>query len=382
MKAFALLGATGSIGRQVIEIVRSSNNEFRLLSLTANRQIDSLIPLIEEFQPEFVAIGDASRTQELVERFPAIRFGVGDAALVEAAMVSPNEQVTLINALVGMVGLVPTMSAIAMDRDVLLANKETLVVGGELIRELRKRHRGQLIPIDSEHSALWQALSGAHPSSIHKLILTASGGAFRDKSPEAIEHATKADALNHPNWSMGAKITIDSATMMNKGFEVIEAHYLFDVPVSKIEAVIHRESIVHSMVAFIDGAVIAQLAVPDMKLPIAYAMNYPVRSASVIPYLDFSKTMNLTFSRLDALRYPCFQYALEAIQTGGLALTVLNAANEAAVALFLEDAISFGDIARIIRRALDETDVTMTLNLDTILATDRGVKAAIFGRYR
>jgi 1-deoxy-D-xylulose-5-phosphate reductoisomerase len=382
MKAFALLGATGSIGRQTIEIVRSSNNEFRLLSLTAHHQIDALIPLIEEFSPEFVAIGENSRLSELQDRFPNVRFGVGESALIEAALVSPDETVCVINALVGMVGLVPTMKAIAANRDVLLANKESLVIGGELIRELRLTHHVKLLPIDSEHSALWQALGTEDSSKVKRLILTASGGAFRDKSLAEIEHAKKADALQHPNWTMGAKITIDSATMINKGFELIEAHYLFGIPMAQIEAVIHRESILHSMVEFVDGAVIAQLAVPDMKLPIAYAMNYPDRVKVMIPRLDFSRPMNLSFDKVDSFRYPCFQYALEAIEKGGLVPTVLNAANEAAVALFLDDHIEFGEIARIIRRALDETNASAPLNLNTILETDRGVKAAIFGRYR
>jgi 1-deoxy-D-xylulose-5-phosphate reductoisomerase len=382
VKSFALLGATGSIGRQTIEIVRSSNNEYRLLSLTAHRQIDALIPLIEEFSPEFVAIGENSRLHELQTRFPHVRFGVGDCALIDAALVCPNEKVTVINALVGMVGLVPTMKAIAANRDVLLANKETLVIGGELIRELRLTHDVKLYPIDSEHSALWQAIGSEDSSKVKKLILTASGGAFRDKAPSEVEYANKTDALKHPNWSMGAKITIDSATMINKGFELIEAHYLFDIPIAQIEAVIHRESIVHSMVEFVDGAVIAQLAVPDMKLPIAYAMNYPNRVAAMIPRLDFTKPMSLSFDKVNIGRYPCFHYALEAIEQGGLVPTVLNAANEAAVALFLDDQIVFGEIARIIRRALDESNVSAPLNLNTILATDRGVKAAIFGRYR
>lgn len=369
MKKISLLGATGSIGLQTIDIITANPEDFQLVALSAGRNIDKTREIIKQLKPALVSVQDAKDAQVLQQEFPTSTFTYGAEGLVEVA--THPDTTVLVNAVLGSVGLASTLAAIKMSKTIAIANKETLVTAGHLVMAAAKRYNAPILPVDSEHSALFQAMNGENPKNILRLIITASGGSFRDKTRDELIGVTVKDALNHPNWSMGAKITIDSATMMNKGLEVIEAHVLFDMPYDDIDVVLHRESIIHSMVEFDDTSVIAQLGTPDMRVPIQYALTYPNR----IP-LQGGKRLNLAeigklhFEEMDFKRYKALQLAYDAGRTGGTILTAMNAANEAAVAAFLRGEISFLAIDEMIERIMHEHSTIAQPDLETILAVD------------
>ena len=351
MKYLYILGSTGSIGTQTLDIVRNQPNDFKVVGMSVGgSNIELGYKLIEEFKPEIVCF----RKKEHMKEFsygPILVYG--DEGLNSVSEYNKYENEWLVNSLVGVSGLLPTVKAIENGKNILLANKETLVVGGDIINELLGKYNVKLLPIDSEHSAILECLTGENPKEVNKLIITASGGSFRHLDRNQLENVSVEDALNHPNWKMGAKITIDSATMMNKGFEVIEACYLFNVDVNKIEVLLHPESIVHSMVEFNDGSIKAELGKTDMHRPIAYALNYPnhVRLEN-----DFSLIgISLNFKQMSLERFPCLGYAIDAYRKGGLYLTALNASNEAAVYLFLNKKISFLEIEKIIYKEINNS---------------------------
>lgn len=386
MKRLAILGSTGVIGVKTLEIAAAYPERFQVVALTGGRNLDLLHAQIEEFRPALVALPCAEDAALLAARLsgssPEILHGT--AGLVACAANSDADMV--VSAIVGAAGLEPTLAAIEAGRDVALANKETLVIAGQLMTDALARCRSRLLPIDSEHSAIFQSLQGHRKADVRRLILTASGGPFRNRPLHELVTVSPADALAHPNWSMGRKITIDSATMMNKGLEVIEACWLFDLPIERIAVLIHPESIVHSMVEYVDGAVMAQLGIPEMKTPIAYALAYPERMPLDLPPLDLCRLGGLHFEEPDLQRFPCLHLAFLALQTGGTAPAVLNAANEEAVAAFLEGRLGFMEIARIIAATLDKHSVEPANRLDTILAADdwarrhaRGLIAGISG---
>lgn len=385
MKQIILLGATGSIGTQTIDIIRNHPNKFKLVAFSYGRNTKLAIDIIQEFKPSFVSTGsdeDAARLQEI---FPEVAFSSSDKGLIDVATYSIDDSDTptlVINALMGGVGLRPTLAAIECGRDVALANKETLVMAGEMVISKAQANGVNLLPVDSEHSALWQCLNGEDAKKINKVIITASGGAFRDLTRNQLKHVTKEQALNHPNWSMGEKITIDSATMMNKGLEVIEAHYLFNLSYDSIETILHPQSIVHSMVEFVDTSLIAHLGDSDMKIPIAYAMNYPNRATiNNTSRLDLAKLGRLEFKEMDLMRFPCLAMAYEAGRKGDTYPMVLNAANEEAVALFLADKISFLQIEEIVRIALDTHVGVTDATLDEILKINESVRQTVRACY-
>ncbi len=351
MKNVLLLGATGSIGTQTLDIIRE-NSEYKLAAFSFGRNTELAKTIIEEFKPLMVCAMEYSDIDILEELYPNVEYVVGDVGLQQVATFNVENPV-VINALVGAVGLMPTACAIECGRDVLLANKETLVIGGEIIVNKAKEKNVEIIPIDSEHSAIYQLLQGKDKKEIRRLLVTASGGSFRDKTREDLDSVTVEEALNHPNWKMGAKITIDSATMMNKGFELIEAYYLFGVDMENIIPVMHRESIVHSMIEFNDGSIFAQLGTSDMHLPIQYAMYKKHLENEILKPLDITKVGSLHFSEVDYNRYPLVKCAIDSLKKGKLNCTIMNAANEAAVKLFLEGRIKFLDIETIVMEALD-----------------------------
>ncbi len=382
MKNIYLLGATGSIGAQTIEIIESHPDEFSLKAISGYNNLDMIKEIASRFSLELISVKDSKDAKEIQELYPNIKVVFGELGLVELAKFnSKDKSGVLLNALVGMVGLKPTIEAIKINRDILLANKETLVVGGHLIKDLLKKHKVSLYPIDSEHNAIWQVLQGESEKTIKKLYITASGGSFRDLSREQLNDVTLEQALNHPNWTMGSKITIDSATMMNKGFEIIEAAYLFDMDIKNIIPIIHRESIIHSMVEYIDNSLSGLLAMPDMRMPISYAMFYPQRVKSLIKPIDFTKLSKLTFEEVDFKRYPLVKLAIDAYSLGGSARTVLNAANEAAVSLFLNRKINFIDIETIVLNSVNNHIVIPHPSLDEIYEIDREIKTEIYKEY-
>lgn len=348
----AILGSTGSIGRQTLDVLAEHPDLFAPYLLVANRSVELLAEQALRFKPHCVIIGDESLHAELCRRLEGTGIRVLSGSKAIAEEVTDPVIDTVVTAMVGYSGLAPTINAIRAGKDIALANKETLVVAGELITSLVKQHGTHLYPVDSEHGAIYQCLVGEDPSTVSKLLLTASGGPFRTCSKDELQYMTKADALHHPNWNMGAKITIDSATMMNKGFEVIEAKWLFGIDAADIEVVVHPQSIVHSMVEFIDGSVKAQLGLPDMHLPIRYALGLPGRLASVGRRLSVSDYATLTFERPDMDKFPLLGMAFEAIGRGGNVPCVMNAANEVAVDAFLHDRIRFTDIADIVERTI------------------------------
>ncbi len=370
MKRLAILGSTGSIGVSTLEIVAEHPDRFQVVALTAGRNLALLEEQIARFSPVIVAVPDRENARLLEERIgaggPEVLYGM--EGLICCAAASPAEMV--VSAIVGAAGLEPTLAAIAAGRDIALANKETLVIAGELVMATVARSGSKLYPVDSEHSAIYQSLAGHRKEDVRRLILTASGGPFRNWSIEDLCGVTPKDALAHPNWTMGRKITIDSATMMNKGLEVIEAHWLFDLSIDKIAVHIHPESIVHSMVEYVDGAVMAQLGIPDMKTPIAYALSYPERLALDLPHLDLCRLGKLHFAAPDRKCFPCLDLAYEAIRRGGTTPAVLNAANEIAVEAFLQEKVGFLDIPRIISLAMDGHSCTAVAGLEEILAAD------------
>lgn len=380
MKELILLGASGSIGTQTLDIVRDFSDKFRVLGLSVGSDLEKAKKIIEEFKPKMVVTKTLEDLNELKIIFKDVDFDYGDSGLINlATFEKENLNVTLVVALVGTVGLLPTIEAIKIKRNIALANKETLVIAGEIVMNLARENNVTIFPIDSEHSAIYQGLVGENHNDIKKLIITASGGSLREYSREDLAKVTKEEALAHPNWKMGAKITIDSATMMNKGFEVIEAHHLFNVGYDKIETIIHKESIIHSIVEFNDSQMKAQMANSDMRMPILYALSYPQR-------LEYQNELNLvgknlTFEQMDFNRFPCLKMAYEAAIKGNIYPTVLNASNDCAVRLFLEDKISFLMIEEIIKEALSEATSVSELSLEVILETEKNVREKIIKKY-
>ena len=351
MQTIAILGSTGSIGTQALELVRLHPEEFRVVALTARSSREKLFEQVREFRPEVAGLTEPIPMSEIPEDVRFCRWVMGEEALRVAAAEVPADMVLV--SVVGIAGLQSVMDALGANRQVLLANKEALVTGGHLVMDAAKRIGKPILPVDSEHSAIFQCLQGAGGNQPVRLLLTASGGPFRTWTREQMQNATRAQALKHPNWSMGAKITIDSASMFNKALEIIEAHWLFDMPPEKIQVVVHPQSIVHSAVEFADGAVLAQLGVPDMRVPIAYAMTYPRRISTGSKPLDLFSIGTLTFEPGDQVRFPALRLAGECLNAGGAACTILNGANEMAVAAFLRDEIPFGAISRIVEGTLE-----------------------------
>jgi len=379
MKRIAILGSTGSIGTQTLDVVREHADEYEAYALTAGHNAELLIAQAREFHPEVVVIADESRYETVREALAdlPIKVWAGAEAIGDAASL-PDVDV-VVTAMVGFAGLRPTVAAIEVGKTIALANKETLVVAGELITELAVKHRAPILPVDSEHSAIFQSLVGEDGNAIDKILLTASGGPFRTTPIEELANVTAARALKHPNWEMGAKITIDSATMMNKGFEMIEAKWLFGVEPERIEVLVHPESIVHSAVQLADGGVKAQLGVPDMRLPIQYALSFPRRLSLSGERLDLAALGRLTFERPDFDKFDCLRIAYEAVAAGGNLPCVVNAANEVANAAFRRGAVGFLDIPRLIRRAMTDATRCQRASLSDYLASDAEVRRLVAG---
>ena len=369
-RQLAILGSTGSIGTQALEVVSEHSDLFEVYALTANNQVDLLINQARKYMPEVVVIANERKYPELKEALEDLPIKVWAGADAIAQMVQSEPIDMVLTAMVGYSGLRPTISAIKAGKAIALANKETLVVAGELIMKLAAEHKVPILPVDSEHSAIFQCLTGAYDNPIEKILLTASGGPFRTKSLEELATVTKAQALRHPNWTMGAKITIDSASMMNKGFEMIEAKWLFDVTPDQVQVVVHPQSVIHSMVQFEDGAVIAQLGIPDMKLPIAYAFSFPTRMRSMVPRLDFNQYSTLTFEEPDMERFRNLAFAFEAARQGGNMPCILNAANEVVVAAFLQDRIGFLQMSDVIERTMRKASFIVNPSYEDYVATD------------
>ena len=369
-RQLAILGSTGSIGTQALEVVSEHSDLFEVYALTANNQVDLLINQARKYMPEVVVIANERKYPELKEALEDLPIKVWAGADAIAQMVQSEPIDMVLTAMVGYSGLRPTISAIKAGKAIALANKETLVVAGELIMKLAAEHKVPILPVDSEHSAIFQCLTGAYDNPIEKILLTASGGPFRRKTLEELATVTKAQALRHPNWTMGAKITIDSASMMNKGFEMIEAKWLFDVTPDQVQVVVHPQSVIHSMVQFEDGAVIAQLGIPDMKLPIAYAFSFPTRMRSMAPRLDFNQYSTLTFEEPDMERFRNLAFAFEAARQGGNMPCILIAANEVVVAAFLEDRIGFLQMSDVIERTMRKASFIVNPSYEDYVATD------------
>lgn len=368
MQTIAILGSTGSIGTQALELVRLHPEEFRVVALTARSSREKLFEQVREFRPEVAGLTEPIPMSEIPEDVRFCSWVMGEEALRVAAAEVPADMVLV--SVVGIAGLQSVMDALGANRQVLLANKEVLVTGGHLVMDAAKRIGKPILPVDSEHSAIFQCLQGAGGNQPVRLLLTASGGPFRTWTREQMQNATRAQALKHPNWSMGAKITIDSASMFNKALEIIEAHWLFDMPPEKIQVVVHPQSIVHSAVEFADGAVLAQLGVPDMRVPIAYAMTYPRRIPTGSKPLDLFSIGTLTFEPGDPVRFPALRLAGECLNAGGAACTILNGANEMAVAAFLRDEIPFGEISRIVEGTLEACGAMPADTLEDIFHAD------------
>lgn len=371
----AILGSTGSIGTQTLDIIAEYLDRFRACVLTARNNVELLAAQARKFLPRRVVIA----RPELEERLRSLLDGLpvevlsGAEAIAESAALTEVD--TVVTAMVGYSGLAPTISAIKADKCIALANKETLVVAGELIGNLLRRSKASIVPVDSEHSAIFQCLEGEGTQHAQKIILTASGGPFRTLSREQLEHVTVKDALRHPNWNMGAKVTVDSASMMNKGFEMIEAHHLFGCPASSIEVVVHPQSIVHSMVQFADGSIKAQLGVPDMHLPIRYALGYPERLHTTQPPLSLQQYSTLTFEAPDMEKFPLLRYAFDAIEAGGNAPCILNAANEIAVEAFLQERLRFTDMPRLVAATLESIPYTSATDYPSLVETNTLARA-------
>lgn len=368
MQTIAILGSTGSIGTQALELVRLHPEEFRVVALTARSSREKLFEQVREFRPEVAGLTEPIPMSEIPEDVRFCSWVMGEEALRVAAAEVPADMVLV--SVVGIAGLQSVMDALGANRQVLLANKEVLVTGGHLVMDAAKRIGKPILPVDSEHSAIFQCLQGAGGNQPVRLLLTASGGPFRTWTREQMQNATRAQALKHPNWSMGAKITIDSASMFNKTLEIIEAHWLFGMPPEKIQVVVHPQSIVHSAVEFADGAVLAQLGVPDMRVPIAYAMTYPRRIPTGSKPLDLFSIGTLTFEPGDPVRFPALRLAGECLNAGGAACTILNGANEMAVAAFLRDEIPFGAISRIVEGTLEACGAMPADTLEDIFHAD------------
>ncbi|MGK0576320.1 1-deoxy-D-xylulose-5-phosphate reductoisomerase [Macrococcus capreoli] len=373
MKHIGILGASGSVGMQGLDIIREHAESFKLVSFAVGQSVDVAQAIIDEFNPEICCVQNEADIANLNLDGKQTKVVFGDKGLLEVASYEKND--ILLNSILGSVGLRPTLHAIDQGIDIALANKETLVVAGEIVMQRAKEKGVNILPVDSEHSAIFQCLNGEDSKNIEKLIITASGGSFRDLSREQLKDVTLEDALNHPNWSMGKKITIDSATMMNKGLEVIEAKWLFELPIERIETILHKQSIIHSMVEFNDTSVIAQLGTPDMRMPILYAFSYPDRMPRNAERLNLADVATLDFKAMDLERYKCLALAYRAIEVGGTLPVVMNAVNEVAVDMFLNGKISFLDIETLIEREMDAHDVIQDPDLDTILAVDADYKS-------
>ena len=369
-KNIAILGSTGSIGTQALDVVRSNPDRFEVYALTANNNLDVLIQQAVEFQPEVVAIANEAYYLQLKQALGdlPIKVFAGKEAIAQLVEMEPIDMV--LTAMVGYAGLKPTINAIRAGKTIALANKETLVVAGEIINELAQKHKTPILPVDSEHSAIFQCLAGEGNNPIDKIILTASGGPFRTKTLEQLQYVTSAQALKHPNWDMGAKITIDSASMMNKGFEVIEAKWLFGLQPAQIDVVVHPQSIIHSMVQFADSSIKAQLGMPDMKLPIQYAFTYPERLRTEFPRVDFMHYAQLTFEKPDMKRFRNLALAYEAMQMGGNMPCILNAANEVVVAAFLKNKTGFLQMSDIIEKVMQKANFIKKPTYDDYVLTD------------
>ncbi len=368
MKGIAILGSTGSIGTNTLRVVERLNDRFAVIGLGAGSKIEELAEQIERFHPRVASVRREEDASVLRQRFADLTVGSATDGMVDVAT-HPDVDL-LVSATVGAIGLVPTLRALEAGKTVALANKETLVIAGEIMTRAMNASGAELLPVDSEHNAIHQCLAGPREKTVRRLWLTASGGPFRHASLEEMRRARPAEALKHPTWQMGPKITIDSATLMNKGFEVIEACWLFGVKPSQVRIVVHPQSTIHSMVEFEDGSVLAQLGVTDMRLPIQYALTYPERLPTDLPFLDLENAMNLEFHPPDLERFPCVGFAYQAIETGGTAPAVLNAANEIAVAAYLEERIGFLQIPEVIRETLERHDRRDASDLETVLAAD------------
>lgn len=381
MKNISILGATGSIGTQTLDVIRNSSEKINLIGVSANSSVNKIKEIIIEFNPKYVAMMDKDSAKIIREfcndKYPNIQVFDGMEGLIKIA--SLEEIDTVVTSVVGMIGLKPTMAAIEAKKDIALANKETLVVAGELVMNKAKENNVKILPVDSEHSAIFQSLSGYKNKDIKKILLTASGGPFRGKTMNDLKDVTVKEALKHPKWNMGKKISIDSATLMNKGLEVIEAHFLFDCDYDNIEVIVHPQSIIHSMVEYKDASVIAQLGSPDMRLPIQYALNYPERKEMIANPVNFYELGALTFEKPDLETFKCLKFAYKAGKIGGLAPTILNGANEEAVALLLEEKIKFLQVAEIIEECMQEfkENYYYELTLDNIINLDKKVREYI-----
>ncbi|WP_458397076.1 1-deoxy-D-xylulose-5-phosphate reductoisomerase [Anaerotignum sp.] len=373
MRKISILGSTGSIGTQTLEVVEILEN-IKVMAITGNSNVKLLEEQARKFQPELIAVMDEKNAEILKEKLSDLNIRVvsGMDGLVEAATYEGVD--TVVTSVVGNVGLKPTFEAIRAGKNIALANKETLVSAGQLVMDLAKKHNINIYPVDSEHSAIFQSLQGNEGNKIERILLTASGGPFRGKNREELLHVTAADALKHPNWSMGNKITIDSATLMNKGLEVMEAKWLFGVDVDQIEVLVHPQSIVHSAVEYEDGAIVAQLGEPDMRVPIQYALTYPKRVKNPFPRVDFTQRNNLTFDKPDMETFKCLSLAYRALKTGGTLPAVLNGANEVAVARFLKGEIGFLDIPELIEQTMDAYTVKYEYTLEDLLEADAWAK--------
>ncbi|MFB9861350.1 1-deoxy-D-xylulose-5-phosphate reductoisomerase [Salinicoccus siamensis] len=371
MKTISILGATGSIGTQALDVIAQNREHFKIGSISVGGNIKKLEEILEQFEPKLVSVKDDSDRRGLAQKYPHIEFTSGAGGLIE--VVSDDSDMVL-TAIMGSVGLEPTLHAIEQGKDIALANKETLVAAGEIVMSKAKAKGVAIIPIDSEHSAVFQCLRGENLSEVKKIILTASGGSFRNLSRSELSDVSLEDALNHPNWSMGKKITIDSATMMNKGLEVIEAKWLFDVDINQISTILHKESTIHSMVEFVDNSIMAQMGTPDMRTAIQFAFSHPRRMAMDNP-MDFSALSQLNFKPMDLDRFRMLAYAYEAMEAGGTMPAVMNAANEYAVGRFLDGEISFTGIEEIVKSRMDDHAVVANPDLETILYYDKLYKA-------
>lgn len=376
MKNISILGVTGSIGTQTLDVVRKSDGEFNVLGISANTSYEKVIEIIKEFKPKYVAMMDKDAFLKVKEYCNSNKLSIevyeGLEGLNKIATLKEIEIV--VTSVVGMVGLIPTIKAIRAKKHIALANKETLVVAGDIVIKEAKENGVKILPVDSEHGAIFQCLRGNEHKSVNKIILTASGGPFRGKKRAELVNIKAKDALKHPNWAMGRKITIDSSTLVNKGLEVIEAHFLFDVDYDHIQVVVHPQSIIHSMVEYIDRSVIAQLGVPDMKLPIQYALNYPERKEAVTEELDFYKLNSLTFEKPDMETFRCLKLAYDAGRKGGNLPAIMNGANEVAVELFLNDKINYLQIEEIIEECMTKLEYIEKPTLEEIIDTDKKVR--------
>lgn len=371
MKNISILGSTGSIGTQTLEVVRDNPDLFKVIAISGNNNLDLLFKQIEEFRPKYVAVYDEEKAKILRDNVSGFDVKVlcGIEGLIEISVI--DEVDILVTSVVGNIGLMPTLNAIRAKKTIALANKETLVTAGEIVMREAEANGVKIIPVDSEHSAIFQCMQGYNIKEVNKVILTASGGPFRGLTREKLKDVRPKDALKHPNWSMGRKITIDSATLMNKGLEVIEAKWLFDLRREQIDVIVHPQSIIHSMVEFIDGSVLAQLGVPDMKLPIQYALTYPGRVTSNSEGLSFEKFNELTFEKPDRVNFPCLDLAFEALDIGGTMPAVLNAANEELVLQFLDGKINFYDIPDRIEMAMNKFKVIKNPDINVIIEADK-----------